>query len=183
MSADMARSAKPTARVFFALLPPTVAQLALGELAREVARRTYGRPVPAENTHITLAFIGSWPISRTRMLLEAAEDVAGKPMRITLDALGAFRRAGIAWIGSSSAPAALSHLQASLAAALTSRRIAFDDAQPYRPHVTLARRCRGPYPSGGIEPIAFEVDRFTLMQSQTRAEGARYTILAQWPLA
>jgi 2'-5' RNA ligase len=178
----MARSAEPTARVFFALLPPTAAQLALGELAREVARRAHGRPVPAENMHITLAFIGSWPIARTPMLVEAAQDVVGNPVRITLDTRGAFRRAGIAWIGSSSAPAALSQLQASLAAALTNGGIAFDDPQPYRPHVTLARRCRGPYPRGSVQPIAFDVDRFTLMQSQTQAEGARYTILAQWPL-
>jgi len=179
----MARSAESAARVFFALLPPTAAQRALGELARDLARRAHGRPVPAENTHITLAFIGSWPMARMPTLLEAAKDAVGNPIRITLDTLGAFRRAGIAWIGSSSAPASLIQLQSSLAAALTSRSIAFDDAQPYRPHVTLARRCRGPYPRGSIQPIAFEVDCFTLMQSQTRAEGARYATVAQWPLA
>lgn len=179
----MPHSAEPTARVFYALLPPPAAQRALGELAAEVARQSHGRAVAAENMHITLAFIGTWAIARTPVLLEAAQEVAGKPMRIALDTLGAFRRAGIAWIGSSSAATSLMQLQSSLAAALTSGGIAFDDAQPYRPHVTLARRCRGPYPRGSVQPIAFDVDRFTLMQSQTRTEGARYTILAQWPFA
>jgi 2'-5' RNA ligase len=31
--------------------------------------------------------------------------------------------------------------------------------------------------------IAFDVDRFSLMQSDTRAEGARYRTLAEWPLS
>jgi 2'-5' RNA ligase len=178
----MTRSAEPTARVFFALSPPPAAPRALGDLARETARRAHGRPVPAENTHVTLAFIGAWPIARMPMLMDAAHDVAGESMRIVLDDLGTFRRAGVAWIGSSSPPDALVRLQFSLAAALRSGGIAFDDLQPYRPHVTLARHCRGPYPQGATPPVAFDVDRFSLMQSEMRAEGARYRELAEWPL-
>lgn len=175
-------SAEPTARVFLALLPPPAAQRALGDLAREAARRAHGRPVPAENMHITLAFVGAWPIARMPILLDAARDVTGEPMRIALDDLGTFRRAGIAWIGSSSPSDALLRLQSSLAAALRSGGVAFDDLQPYRPHVTLARRCRGPYPHGATAPVVFDVHRFSLMQSQTGAEGARYRVLAEWPL-
>ena len=178
----MTCSAEPTARVFLALLPPPAAQRALGDLARETARRAHGRPVPAENMHVTLAFVGAWPIARMPMLTEATCDVVGESMHVVLDELGTFRRAGVAWIGSSSPPDALLRLQSALAAALRSGGVAFDDLQPYRPHVTLARRCRGPYPQGATTPVAFDVDRFSLMHSETRAEGARYRALAEWPL-
>ena len=179
----MLGSTGPTARVFFALVPPPEVQRALGELARETARRAHGRPVPAGNIHLTLAFIGAWPIARMSMLEEVACDVGGESLRIVLDELGTFRRAGIAWIGSSSPPGALLELQSQLAAALRDAGVAFDDLQPYRPHVTLARRCRGPYPQDATTRVAFDVDRLSLMLSETRREGARYRTVTDWPLA
>lgn len=178
----MMHSAEPTARVFFALVPPLQVQQALGEIARAAARRAHGRPVPAENMHITLAFVGAWPIARMQVLVDAARDLGGEPIRIALDEVGSFRRTGIAWIGSQSPPDALLRLQSTLAAALRNGGVAFDDLQPYRPHVTLARRCRGPYPHGATAPVVFDVDRFSLMQSETHADGARYRALAEWPL-
>ncbi|HEX6795361.1 MAG TPA: RNA 2',3'-cyclic phosphodiesterase [Casimicrobiaceae bacterium] len=177
----MPQSTAPTARVFFALVPPREVQQTLGEVALETARRAHGRPVPAENLHITLAFIGAWPVARLPTLLDAAARVHGEPMHIALDTLGAFRRAGIAWIGPSLVPDALTRLAMSLADALSVVGVVLD-AQPYRPHVTLARHCRGPYPDGASGPFRFDADRFVLMQSQTPAEGARYSVVADWPL-
>jgi 2'-5' RNA ligase len=179
----MLRSVELTARTFFALVPPPAVQQALGGVARETARHAHGRPVPAENLHITLAFLGAWPLAQLPMLLDAAAGVRGDPLRIVLDNLGMFRRAGIAWIGPSTPSAGLMQLQAALAAALTAVGVALDQMQGFRPHVTLARRCRGPYPRGMANAIAFDVDRFSLMQSDTRAEGARYRTLAEWPLS
>jgi len=131
---------------------------------------------------MTLAFIGAWPVARLGMLFDAAGTVRGGRLSITLDRHGAFRRAGIAWIGPSAPPAALSQLAASLAVALSAVGVALDP-QPFRPHLTLARRCRGPYPDGAAGPISFDTDRFSLMHSETRAEGARYGELASFPLA
>jgi 2'-5' RNA ligase len=177
----MPPSTASTARVFFALVPPPEVQQAMGELARDTARRAHGRPVPAQNMHVTLAFIGAWPVARLATLLDAAANVHGEPLNIALDRHGAFRRAGIAWVGPSLVPDALTRLAASLADALAAVGIMLD-AQPYRPHVTLARHCRGPHPEGACGPFRFDADRLVLMQSQTRAEGARYSVVADWPL-
>jgi 2'-5' RNA ligase len=174
-------STEPAARVFFALVPPPEVQQALGELARETARRARGRPVPAENMHVTLAFIGAWPVARLPTLLDAVASVHAERVRFALDTLGAFRRAGIAWVGPSLVPDALTGLAVSLADALSAAGLTLD-AQPYRPHMTLARHCRGPFPEGAAGPFGFDADRFVLMQSQTRAEGARYQSLATWLL-
>lgn len=169
------------ARIFFALVPPPEVQQALGELARETARRAHGRPVTAEDMHITLAFIGAWPVARFPTLFDAAANAHGEPMPVVLDRLGSFRRAGIAWVGPSLVPDALTRFAASLVDALSAAGAVLD-AQPWRPHVTLARRCRGPWPEGTTAPLRFNADRFALMQSRTRAEGTRYSVVADWPL-
>jgi len=54
--------------------------------------------------------------------------------------------------------------------------------RPLAPHVTLARKCRGPYPDERVTPFAWTADALTLLESQTRAKGARYRPLARWPL-
>ena len=45
-------------RLFFALWPPPEAARALADWANDVASGTAGKPVVAENIHLTLAFLG-----------------------------------------------------------------------------------------------------------------------------
>jgi 2'-5' RNA ligase len=167
--------------VFFALVPPPELAQSLGTLARDVARRAHGRPVPAENVHLTLAFVGAWPHARLPALLDAGGRLGGVPIELRLDTLGGFRRAGVAWIGAATT-SPLAALAASLAAALASAGVALED-RPLAPHVTLARKCRGPYPDERVAPLAWTADAVTLLESHTRAEGARYRAIARWPLA
>lgn len=178
---DMSETTEPRTRVFFALVPPPPLQQALGDLARACARRAHGRPVPAGNIHLTLAFIGAWPIARLPVLFDAGRTLVGESMRIALDVQGGFRRAGVAWIAPSKPPPALPQLAGDLCTALSRAGVA-PEARPFHPHLTLARHCRGPFASDPTGPFAWDVDGVTLMQSDTRADGARYTGLAQWPL-
>ena len=168
-------------RVFYALVPPPPLQRGLGELAREIARHAHGRQVPADNIHLTLAFVGAWPVERLQTLLDVGAAIEGERFEIELDALGSFSRAGVAWIGAAAQPPALLRLASALAAALAAAGVAIEE-RPFHPHLTLARKCRGPYSSDPAGPFAWDVDRVALMQSDTRAEGARYKALATWPL-
>lgn len=176
----MSAHAEPIARVFFALVPAPDLQRELGELARDIGRRAHGRPVPEENLHVTLAFVGAWPRAKLSVLCDVAATIRSRSMRITLDTLGGFRRAGVAWIASSTVPGALLQLAQTLTNALGAAGVALE-AREFHPHMTLARRCRGPYPHGPTGPFTWDVDALVLMESQTRSEGARYAALAQWP--
>jgi RNA 2',3'-cyclic 3'-phosphodiesterase len=176
----MASSSSAT-RVFYAIVPPPSLQAALGELAQAVGLRVRGRAVPAENTHLTLAFVGTWPRSRLASLHEAGDAVRGEPFRLTLDTLGGFAHGGIAWIGPSHPAPQLVTLAAALGDALREREVTYE-ARVFQPHVTLARRARRSGPDDVIDPMAWDVDAFSLMESQTRPEGVRYTALATWPL-
>jgi 2'-5' RNA ligase len=168
-------------RVFYAILPPASLQHALGDLAEAVALRVQGRAVPAENMHLTLAFVGAWPRSRMAALRRAGDAVRGEPFRLTLDTFGSFERSGIAWIGSSHPPPQLIALATAVGDGLRAHDVAYD-ARVFRPHVTLARRGRRAGPIDVIEPMTWDVDAFSLMESQTRREGVRYETRATWPL-
>jgi len=168
-------------RVFYALVPPPSLQAALAVIGRDLARRAHGRPVPAPNIHLTLAFVGAWPIARLPALTSAGASLNAPPFAMPLDVQGGFRRAGVAWVGATASPPALLGLAGSLHTALSAAGITLD-ARPLYPHLTLARKCRGPYPDEPIGPLRWDVDTVSLMLSDTRAEGARYATLAQWPL-
>src|SRR5512142_2142787 len=172
---------KATLRAFYALVPPTPLRATLAELGRERARRLHGRPVPADNIHLTLAFVGAWPRTRLDALLAAGGALDAEAMRITLDRHGGFRRSGVAWVAPSSPPATLGILANALAARLRANGVPFDE-KPFHPHLTIARKCRGPFVDGAIGPYVWEIDEIALVASDTRAEGARYTVLATWPL-
>jgi 2'-5' RNA ligase len=104
---DVAARDEPAARLFFALVPPAALQATLARLGRDVAERAHGRAVPADNLHVTVAFVGAWPLSRLSHWTAVGDRCAGEAMRVTLDTLGGFRRAGVAWIGERDPPVAL----------------------------------------------------------------------------
>jgi RNA 2',3'-cyclic 3'-phosphodiesterase len=176
----MVSPAEPAARVFFAIVPPPAAQAALAELARSIAPRVKGRPVPVDNMHLTLAFVGAWPGSRMRHLHAAGAAVRGEPFRLTLDTLGGFRRSGIAWLGPSHPPPQLITLAAALGDALRNEGVPYD-ARVFRPHVSLARRVHGRRLEEIVEPVTWDVDAFSLMESTSRSGAVRYEALASWP--
>jgi 2'-5' RNA ligase len=176
----MARPADPTARVFFALVPPPPLRAVLGALATGVAQRAHGRAVPADNLHVTVAFVGAWPLSRLAQWIDAGARCAARPIHVTLDTLGGFRRAGVAWLGASAPPEPLLDLGRSLNAELVAAGIA--SARPFHPHVTLARKCRGPFPRDSAGPYRLDIDALSLMQSQPDGTGVRYDVLRQWRL-
>ena len=169
-------------RLFFALLPDAAARRTLATLAGDVARETGGRATPAENLHLTLAFLGSVPRSRIADVEAAGARAAAMavPIALALDRVGWFRKAGVAWIG----PAAVAPSLAQLAAAL--RETLRDEGLPveeraFHPHLTLARHAARA-PVGGAAPACWQAEAMVLMASDTLPSGAAYRVLASWPL-
>jgi 2'-5' RNA ligase len=178
---DVEAPDEPAARVFFALVPPAPLQRTLALLGRDVAQRAHGRAVPAENLHVTVGFIGAWPVSRLAHWIDVGAQCATQSMHVTLDTLGGFRRAGVAWIGVGTPPGALLELGSEVNAALSAAGIAAD-ARAFHPHLTLVRKCRGPFPREPVGPYEWDVGALSLMQSQTLPDGARYVERCRWPL-
>lgn len=165
-----------TLRLFFALpCPPELAEalclwrdgLALG-----------GKPVAADNLHLTLAFLGQQPRARLEELQLLAAGIEAPPFDLQLDRLGGHR--GTLWLEPARLPEALSALAGELQQRLLAAGIPLD-TRPFRAHLTLLRHA-GARPAQASPDFAWPVERFVLCASENTARGVRYRELGSWPL-
>ena len=184
-SADSRASAPADAprglRAFFALSPDEEVRETLAALGRDVARKCRGRSVSPENAHLTLAFIGD--VAKGSLpVLQAVGDRAPKTdFVVNFDLLGAWRASGVAWIAPTVLPPPLLKLHSTLMDALA--KAGFElEARPFRPHVTLARRCLQPLKRAPCPPILWRADKLYLIGSELRSDGPIYRNLASWEL-
>jgi 2'-5' RNA ligase len=162
------------ARLFFAAWPDPAGVARLEKLAAELAIVSDGKPVPRQKAHLTLVFLGEVSAERAQAATEVAKDVRFAPFALTLDCVGSFRGARVAWAGSLAPQVELARLQADLAGRLAKRGFVLED-RPFAPHATLARRIRKEVPRARIDPIAWTIDTFTLVRSETGT--GRYEVM------
>jgi 2'-5' RNA ligase len=165
-------------RLFFALRPDAGTRAALARVAGNIPK-DQGRAVNIDNLHITLSFIGEVDGERRACLEQAAAGAAIVPFTLSLDRLGYFAKTRVVWLGASSTPPELTEAVKSLNRAL--RRCGHKpERRPFVPHVTLARKARPLRESIEFEPVRWEVNRFSLMQSVPEAGGVRYHELREY---
>jgi 2'-5' RNA ligase len=154
-------------RVFIALWPPSSVRARLAEVAADVGPRfPEGRPIRAENLHLTLAFVGSLHVDRVIELSAEIERFRIEPFVWTIDRLGAFNRARVLWVGGNPTPA-LERLAIDVRTLLDHLRVPFD-RKPFAAHVTLIRDMpRTSEANATIDPpISWPCERPTLVRSQ-----------------
>jgi 2'-5' RNA ligase len=161
-------------RLFYALWPDEATRTALRQLQRSLPLT--GRPVPPENQHVTLAFLGDQPADRLSPLTSILNTLPQPPAMLTLDKLGYFKSSRIAWVGMQNAPEALMNLQAELVEVLQQEGFAFDRHGHFTPHVTLARSA-SPLPNAKFQPIEWHTAHIALVQSILGPRGSRYEVL------
>jgi 2'-5' RNA ligase len=166
-------------RVFFALWPDSAACEALAVLSAQTAKRCGGRPVPAGNLHLTLAFLGDVDRGRVEDARRAAAKVKARPFELVLDRVGTFKRARVAWAGCRSPDPALLQLAAALAQALRDEAFVLE-ARPFAPHLTLVRDLRDKVADEAMPPVGWTAQSIALVESDRRSGG--YNTLGQWPL-
>jgi 2'-5' RNA ligase len=101
---------------------------------------------------------------------------------LMLEQTGHWLKSGILWVGPRQTPPSLLHLVQALNAGLAGCGYEAEQ-RPYAAHLTLARKAQPRQDGHFIEPRAWEINRFHLVQSHTYADGARYEILRSWPLS
>jgi 2'-5' RNA ligase len=171
-------------RLFFALWPDDAARRAMAGLAREVAERAEGRSTREETIHLTMAFLGDIDTGRLPVLAAIGEGVARVASRfeLTLDLVGGFRDARVAWLGAEPVPAPLAALADGLNEHLAAQGFRVD-RRPFAAHVTLARKCRSMLRRERVAPVVWNVDRLSLVASEFAGGGSCYRTHAEWPLA
>ncbi|MBU6421650.1 MAG: RNA 2',3'-cyclic phosphodiesterase [Gammaproteobacteria bacterium] len=174
-------SAADGQRLFFALWPDEALRHTLYKETRRAVRASGGKPVPAENFHITLAFLGHLDAAGALAANAAAEATTGEGFDLVLDRMGFWADARVAWLGAQTIPEAGSRFAAALREALRTRGIAVD-IRPFLPHVTLARKVSKPGSLGTLRPIRWPVREFVLVHSIPNRHTSEYRPLTSWPL-
>ncbi|GLU34416.1 RNA 2',3'-cyclic phosphodiesterase [Trinickia caryophylli] len=177
-------------RCFVALVPDAASREALAALPIDVGVRR----VPADQLHMTLAFLGSIAESKGRALAAALPAAV-----VPLPALAPRRlaywphpgRARLAALDFEPADE-LAVLEARVRALIVDLGLPIDDHRPFRPHVTLARMSRNAKAAGAHRTAredvsfdgaeAFRFDMLTLYSSTLARGGARYRSLASVPV-
>jgi 2'-5' RNA ligase len=167
-------------RLFIALDLPAGVRADLAAWADGAAPAEVRR-VPADNLHVTLAFLGARGADDPALLRALLPEVArALPELRTAGALWLpSRRPGVLTVALEDEPA-LAGLQGDLVAALHAA-IGFEpERRRFRPHVTVGRVARGVRidTRRALEPAApaldFKALGVTLYRSRTSADGARY---------
>ncbi|SNS32543.1 RNA 2',3'-cyclic phosphodiesterase [Pseudomonas segetis] len=172
-------NAEPSKRLFFALPCSAVQRSAISQWRRHLQLRS-GRPVVAENFHLTLAFLGAVPVSMIGAICAAIDHmpVSNKSMSLCLDTLDVWRQSNILLLAPQDPPPALGRLVYALEQALLPFGLVLDKRE-FRAHLTLSRDYRMAVPEAVTPPeFWLKTDHFVLYESHK----GRYRALAQWPL-
>ncbi|HEX5364458.1 MAG TPA: RNA 2',3'-cyclic phosphodiesterase [Gallionella sp.] len=171
-----------SARVFFALWPTEAERAALANWQPPLHELCGGRTMRADTLHATLIFLGEIAEHRLEALQLAAQEVAGASFELRLDKVRYWGHNHIAYAAPSVVPAPLSALVQDLEQRLRAHRFRFERRE-YKPHVTLLRHGRwtdAPLPE--MNAVNWQVQDFALVSSQPDEQGARYEVLARFPL-
>lgn len=169
-----------TRRLFFALWPDDATREALAHATRKAVRASGGRPVPASNLHATLLFIGSVAAERVAELEQAAEGVPLPSFTLVINRMEHWPKPAVLCATAPLVPAEARTLAATLQRSVAHAGFA-PDVKPFRAHVTVARKVVKPHALGPIHPVHWPIKGFALVESETLAEGSRYTVVRHWP--
>lgn len=174
-------------RLFVALELPADVRAALVAWSDAVASPAMRR-TPAENLHVTLAFLGTRTAQDADAVAGLLEKVARSlgPLEVEGPLWLPRKRPGVLAVALRAGPE-LGTLHVGLLEALTAA-IGFEpERRALRPHVTVARARRGAH-LYAVDPdppppfLRFEPEALVLYRSHTDASGVRYEALARVPV-
>ena len=159
-------------RLFAAIQFSPAVRTALGRTISALRTQGSGTFTRPENLHLTLAFIGETDrIEDAKAALKRA--AAGGGFRLTAEGLGHFDDLWWAGVREDKKLEALAlGIQQSL------RDAGFSiEKRPWKPHITLVRRWRGPKPQATLSPTSMRAHKVSLMKSERIGGKLVYTEL------
>jgi 2'-5' RNA ligase len=177
-------------RAFLAAVPPPPVLDAVGELVGAATRRGF-RWTRRDQWHVTVQYFGRVDDAEVLVGALAGALVEVRAPVVQLRGAGAFpseRRASVYWLGvADPEPLAVVHAAVMRAA---SGFVRPRDRTGYVPHLTLARLPSAKRLTDDVEALreisfgpSWVCDELTLLESETRREGAVYRVVARLPLA
>ena len=149
------------------------------------------RPVPLDQLHLTIKFIGEVESGRLDDIREALDSIDSPPFSLSLKGVGHFPPRGmprVLWVGVSPV-AEITALRNRIENTLFGAGIP-REGRKFAPHITVARLKNSPLKRVGqwlagnamLETPPFEVSEFRLYASTLSAKGAIHTVKGVFPL-
>lgn len=167
-------------RFFFALYPDPKTAEALQDIAQKVLASSDCKPVPIENLHLTLHYLGALYPALLDEVRRIAKTLMLPSFTLRLDELACWEKPKICCLNIASAPKALLELAKCLNQVFIPAGC-IPEHRPYVPHVTLARAWTLPCDTHPIPPVSWPVNAFYLLKSHAIHEST-YDIVESWPL-
>ena len=188
----VARPAEPapeprSRRLFFALWPDAALRERLARAVRAAVHDCGGRPVPLEQWHLTLAFLGAVPAARVAALAalaRAAAHAAEVPevgLELSLGSVVDWPQPQVRCVLPIEPPPALERLARALADSLSAAGFV-PELKPFHAHVTVARKVTRPSESRRLPVVQWRFEHFALLESRTLPSGAVYSVVETYPL-
>ena len=172
---------KATRRLFFALWPNDQIRHSIVEQFKRLPKPLYGRVIQPRNLHITMHFVGSVNEDIQTCMQTAAAKVAAERFTCKLDCFGYFSRSKTLWLGSQDTPVELTDLHNELGAALADCGYSAEK-RPFKPHITLIRKCTLTEPHEADFSLAWPIDTFALIESHRDQHERNYQLIESYPL-
>lgn len=176
-------------RLFIAIELPEYLKTSLGRMRSDIPG---ARWVPAEQIHLTLAFLGEVDDKTAELLARELEQIEASTFKLSFSGTGCFpnrHHPHVVWVGVKPDPA-LTRLAAKVHTAVLACGIPQEE-RPFSPHITLARLklpCAielGTFldQHREVKLKKFSVTNFTLFQSRLTQQGALHVPIRNFPLA
>ena len=165
-------------RLFFAI-PAQQLSHALQHSQQQLLPEGYLKPVPADNFHLTLHFLGLQDDRILPLLDQAVTQIQSPAFTLQLDQYGLFRHARCLWLGPQHPVPELAMLVEQLSSVLT--QLGLPASTDYRPHITLFRNAIT-LPNQPAPSLQLPVSEFVLYESVSGNNGVQYRPLLHWSL-
>ncbi len=140
-----------------------------------------GEPVPTQNLHLTIAFVGEVPWERVAELRRIGAGLRVPRCELQFDALEYWPKPEVVVVAAREIPESLANVWQELHARLAASQFALTPKR-LRPHVTLARKVSQAPVLQPITPVAWQADQCCLVRSQGGSTHAIYTVVDTWSL-
>ena len=175
-------------RLFLAIAIPEAIKSEIAGLGRSIPQ---ARPVPIEQMHLTVKFIGEVEGSRLLDIRSVLTEISRPEFSLCLHGIGTFPPRGtprVLWAGVHPLDSLIA-LHRSIEGKLFEIAIP-REKQKYAPHLTLARLNNSPlkhlqhFLAGNafLRTPDFTVAAFNLHKSQLTSSGAKHTLIESYPL-
>ena len=177
----MNRRSTTSARLFFAVLPDARGRDHASQVTGDLQLDAPARPVPSENFHVTIAFLGEVAHSQVAVVRQIAAAQRAAPFSLHFDAYEYWPKAQAIVAVAGTLPEPLAGLWRALHDMLALHRWAAATT-PLRAHVTLARNVAQPPALPAMTRFDWPVTGFSLLRSDTGGVRSAYTVVDTWAL-